>query len=630
MLKGRKLLKINLLVSIILVFGFIITSFLSYNANYRTSLSNVEQVSSLTAESIYYQLTTMFTRPVNISLTMSRDTLLVTQLNEETKQMNNEEYISTLKNYLETYRGKYNFDSVFLVSEATKRYYNFNGVDRVLTEDNPENVWYYDLMKSGQEYSLNVDNDEVDGADNAITVFVNCKIYGENNKVLGVVGVGIRISYLKDFLKTYEEKYHLRTCLVNEDGIIEISTTHTGYGRTDWFSEYGRESIRSQVLDWKSDKSNLEFWTENEDNSQEKSFVASRYIPELSWHLVVEQDTGSIIGQMKIRLYLTAVIIIGIIIIVLIIISLVLFKFIKQISELMEERQAIFKKATEELYDNIYELNITKNGYANAPTKQYFESLGAKGLPYNKALKVVAEKQIKKEYREGYISTFSPENVIKEFESGNNHLSYDFLITQNDMDYFWMRIDAYIFLSQEDNCIHMFTYRKNIDAEKQIERRASTDEMTGFLTKTATEHSIMSELSEKPEDLYAFFIFDIDNFKQANDQFGHSFGDYCLKEFTEVIRNHFRDGDILGRIGGDEFVAVIPIPDTRWVESKARELSAALNFNCVREEKEWKLSSSIGVSIAPEDGNDFKTLYEKADAALYRTKQRGKNGYTIY
>ncbi len=71
-------------------------------------------------------------------------------------------------------------------------------------------------------------------------------------------------------------------------------------------------------------------------------------------------------------------------------------------------------------------------------------------------------------------STFSPENVIKEFESGNNHLSYDFLITQNDMDYFWMRIDAYIFLSQEDNCIHMFTYRKNIDAEKQIERRAST------------------------------------------------------------------------------------------------------------------------------------------------------------
>lgn len=87
---------------------------------------------------------------------------------------------------------------------------------------------------------------------------------------------------------------------------------------------------------------------------------------------------------------------------------------------------------------------------------------------------------------------------------------------------------------------------------------------------------------------------------------------------------------ILGRIGGDEFVAFIPIPDTRWVESKARELSAALNFNCVREEKEWKLSSSIGVSIAPEDGNDFKTLYEKADAALYRTKQRGKNGYTIY
>lgn len=130
--------------------------------------------------------------------------------------------------------------------------------------------------------------------------------------------------------------------------------------------------------------------------------------------MVVEQDTGSIIGQMKIRLYLTAVIIIGIIIIVLIIISLVLFKFIKQISELMEERQAIFKKATEELYDNIYELNITKNGYANAPTKQYFESLGAKGLPYNKALKVVAEKQIKKESQRGiYFNVFARKRPLK-------------------------------------------------------------------------------------------------------------------------------------------------------------------------------------------------------------------------
>ena len=116
---------------------------------------------------------------------------------------------------------------------------------------------------------------------------------------------------------------------------------------------------------------------------------------------------------MKIRLYLTAVIIIGIIIIVLIIISLVLFKFIKQISELMEERQAIFKKATEELYDNIYELNITKNGYANAPTKQYFESLGAKGLPYNKALKVVAEKQIKKNTERDIFQRFRPKTSLK-------------------------------------------------------------------------------------------------------------------------------------------------------------------------------------------------------------------------
>lgn len=61
---------------------------------------------------------------------------------------------------------------------------------------------------------------------------------------------------------------------------------------------------------------------------------------------------------------------------------------------------------------------------------------------------------------------------------GNNHLRYDFKITQDGSRYFWMRIDAYIFFSQEDECIHMFTYRKNINAEKEKEIRASYDEMT--------------------------------------------------------------------------------------------------------------------------------------------------------
>ena len=78
--------------------------------------------------------------------------------------------------------------------------------------------------------------------------------------------------------------------------------------------------------------------------------------------------------------------------------------------------------------------------------------------------------------------------------------------------------------------------------------------MTGLLNKTATRQHISAALTLNPEKKYAFFILDIDNFKQANDLHGHDFGDYVIIRFTDIMKSNFRTDDILGRIGGDEFV----------------------------------------------------------------------------
>ena len=205
----------------------------------------------------------------------------------------------------------------------------------------------------------------------------------------------MRVSYLKEFLKEYEEKYHLNACLVDGDGKIEISSEHTGYNKTDWFEICGQEEIRGRVLEWKEDSSNLELWTKTGVGGQERSYIVSRYIPELTWHLIVEQNNGMMVREIKARLYQTGFIIAAIIITVLLVITTVLRNFNRQITQLIEERQDAFKRATEQLYDNIYELNITKNRSANKLTEQYFESLGAGNLPYDQGLKVIAEKQIK-------------------------------------------------------------------------------------------------------------------------------------------------------------------------------------------------------------------------------------------
>lgn len=625
----NKVLRTNLTVSIVLVIGFILTAVFSYRANYQSSIDSIEQISTLTAEGIYHKITDLFSGPVHVSLAMSHDSLLVSQLKAEADHLEDPEYIEILRNYLDIYQKRYGFDSVFLVSSATNRYYNFNGLDRVLTNGDPENSWYFDLLDSDVEYTMNVDNDEVIGADNEITAFVNCKVMDSGGNTLGVVGTGIKLDHIKDILKEYEEEYGVRASLISNDGTIEVSDEYSGYEKQDWFGIYGQEAIRKQVLEWDESSKNLEIWTNFGENG-EKNYVVARYIPELSWSLLVEQNTGPLLIQIRRQLLQTGLILVGVVATVLIVITTVIRNFNRQIMELVGERQNVFQRATEQLYDNINELNITKNCYVGRRTEEYFERMGAKGLPYDQGLRVISEKQLKEEYREGYVSAFLPEQIIREYEAGNNHLQYDFEIMDVGEGEHWMRIDAYIFHSEEDNCLHMFVYRKNIDAEKQQEYQAMTDGMTGFYTKERTEHLIDQKLREETDSLFAFFIFDIDNFKNANDQFGHAFGDFCIQEFTGIIRKHFKKTDILGRIGGDEFAAFARVPDREWVKDKAAELAADLDIVCENGTVQWKMSASIGIAMAREDGEDFAGLYRRADEALYVTKLAGKNGFSFY
>lgn len=530
-MKKNILIRTNLLVCLIIVIGFLITAFLSYQMNYTVSLDNIEQVSSLTSEGIYYQLTTLFTKPVNISLTMANDSLLRTTLLQEQENLDSSEYIETLREYLNSYRIKYNYDSVFLVSSATHRYYNFEGLDRTLEPENPENDWYYDSLSLSQDYWINVDNDEVAGANNKITVFINCSIQEDDGTLLGTVGVGLQIDSLQALIQEYENQYNVEAYLVDQNGMIEIASHYTGYEKVNFFSLFDYpQDIRQSLLIWNKGEAADSFWTAQDGRRSGEDYLITRYIPELDWHLVVRQDTGKFLAELRQEMLRSALIILMIIIFILIVITRVIRSFNRQIVTLTQsmeqEKRSIFKKATEELFDDIYELDITRNRPANEATVQYFMSLGAEAnTPYDEALKIVAEKQIKEEYRQGYIDTFKPENVIKAYEAGQDTLKYEFLMSTGG-DYFWMRITARIIAQKSDGSLHMLTYRQNIDAEKRQEIRlqelAQLDEMTGLLTKTATRRHIEHLLKEKPDQLYAFFILDIDTFKQANDLYGHA------------------------------------------------------------------------------------------------------------
>ena len=132
------------------------------------------------------------------------------------------------------------------------------------------------------------------------------------------------------------------------------------------------------------------------------------------------------------------------------------------------------------------------------------------------------------------------------------------------------------------------------------------------------------------EKKYAFFILDIDNFKQANDLHGHDFGDYVIIRFTDIMKSNFRTDDILGRIGGDEFVVFIPVNDMESTIAKAELLVSSLRQTCSYHSSSWNITSSIGIALYPDAGTDFDTLYKNADTALYESKRLGKNRYSFF
>lgn len=157
--------------------------------------------------------------------------------------------------------------------------------------------------------------------------------------------------------------------------------------------------------------------------------------------------------------------------------------------------------------------------------------------------------------------------------------------------------------------------------EQRLIRKSSIDAMTGALNRETTESVIAQRLQSAGDGF--LFMLDVDDFKSVNDTLGHSVGDQILTRFVETIRSTFRQEDVVGRIGGDEFVIFIDKATSRSIAiQRAEELLEKL--------AQWespRLSTSIGIAAFPTDGVTYADLYEAADAAMYEAKRRGKNGY---
>ena len=370
--------------------------------------------------------------------------------------------------------------------------------------------------------------------------------------------------------------------------------------------------------------------TINLNNTNTHNYISIKYIPELEWYLVVETFTGEFWEKLKKNILYSGAIIVSLLAILITFISYIISKSERRAKSALEERMRYFQDAARNMFGSIYEIDVSKNIFSPESKLHQFDLLKNMGeQSYTDSLQLLAQRLIKKEYREVFLDKFSCRNVLLEFGRGTDHIGMDCQILLGDV-YQWLRFDGYIFFVERDKSVHMYLYSKNVNDEVTILAEARNDALTGCLTRGATQQAIEEALLIDKDKLGAFFIMDIDNFKRANDTFGHGFGDYCIQQFANGIRKAFRSNDIVGRIGGDEFVVYLSCPDKEWVRNKARQLVQILNMDCVQGTACLHISASIGVAFYPENGTDMATLYKNADAALYVVKERGKNNFEFY
>lgn len=168
--------------------------------------------------------------------------------------------------------------------------------------------------------------------------------------------------------------------------------------------------------------------------------------------------------------------------------------------------------------------------------------------------------------------------------------------------------------------------------EKELEEKAEIDGLTTLYNKTATEKYIKKYLENEGKNVRSvLFIIDVDNFKNINDTKGHVFGDIVLSSIGRGLGSEFRVTDIVGRIGGDEFLVFVKnIPNHEIEVKEAERLVKFFRELQPGDYVKTKVAASIGAAVYPDDAGDFETLYKAADEAVYKSKKRGKDGYSFY
>ncbi|WP_228056997.1 EAL domain-containing protein [Tychonema sp. LEGE 07203] len=292
-----------------------------------------------------------------------------------------------------------------------------------------------------------------------------------------------------------------------------------------------------------------------------------------------------------------------------------------------EERFHLLTRATN---DAVWDFNLLKNEYW---LSEEFEKVF--GYKLNETHTIELELwwlNIHPEERERVKSSFN-KTMISDAQCWSEEYSF----RRADGGYVFVLDRGYIIRNESGKAVRAIGTMMDITQRKQAEEiiryQAVYDQLTGLPNRILFNERLLASLkqAEKTQKMLAVMFLDLDRFKKINDTLGHAAGDRLLEGFAGRISDTLRSTDTVARWGGDEFTVLLP--DINCLEDAVKTAQRILDnlkpaFKL--EGQPFHISSSIGIAVYPNDGEDAETLVKNADAALYRAKEMGRNNYQLY
>jgi len=323
-------------ISLILVIGFLTTNIISYQISkqsLRTAL--IDNELPLTSNNIYSEIQRDLLQPIFVASLMATDTFVKAWIE------GGENNLHEITNYLDQIRLKYNLFTSFLISESTRNYYHFSDLTQVVSEDDPNDAWYFHARALKEPYEINVDFNAAQN--NTLTIFINHQIHNKAGKLLGVTGVGLAFDTVATVIDRYAEQFGRNVYFIDDSGTILGRSDGASISEDNIHSARGISQIAEGVL--ASDRGFFEF-----ERDDETLLLTSRRIPELGWWVVVEQNEGQALSAIRQGLITNSLIGIGVIAITILIVIYTVNLFYARL-EVMSTTDELTGVASRQVFD---------------------------------------------------------------------------------------------------------------------------------------------------------------------------------------------------------------------------------------------------------------------------------------